>query len=82
MSTTTVSKPARTAGSNDHSNRSAGRSAGMTIVVTGLLVIVALYFIVPVYWVLVAASKTSEDLRVLVRPELRAMGEPDPGRHL
>ena len=62
MSTTTVSKPARTAGSNDHSNRSAGRSAGMTIVVTGLLVIVALYFIVPVYWVLVAASKTSEDL--------------------
>ena len=62
MSTTTVSMPARTAGSNDHSNRSAGRSAGMTIVVTGLLVIVALYFIVPVYWVLVAASKTSEDL--------------------
>ena len=64
--TTTTSKPAtraaRAAGTADHANRSAGRSAAMTIVVTGLLVIVALYFIVPVYWVFVAASKTTEDL--------------------
>ena len=64
--TTTASKPAtraaRAAGTADHANRSAGRSAAMTIVVTGLLVIVALYFIVPVYWVFVAASKTTEDL--------------------
>ena len=46
MSTTTTSKPAtraaRAAGTADHANRSAGRSAAMTIVVTGLLVIVAL----------------------------------------
>lgn len=66
MTTTTASKPAtraaRAAGTADHANRSAGRSAAMTIVVTGLLVIVALYFIVPVYWVFVAASKTNEDL--------------------
>ena len=66
MTTTTTSKSAtraaRAAGSADHANRSAGRSAAMTIVVTGLLVIVALYFIVPVYWVFVAASKTTEDL--------------------
>ena len=66
MTTTTASKPAtraaRAAGTADHANRSAGRSAAMTIVVTGLLVIVALYFIVPVYWVFVAASKTTEDL--------------------
>ena len=45
MTTTTASKPAtraaRAAGTADHANRSAGRSAAMTIVVTGLLVIVA-----------------------------------------
>lgn len=64
MTTTTASKSATRAaraGTADHANRSAGRSAAMTIVVTGLLVIVALYFIVPVYWVF-AASKTTEDL--------------------
>ncbi|MFT4136762.1 carbohydrate ABC transporter permease [Microbacterium sp.] len=43
-------------------DRSAGRSAGSTIIVTGLLTIVALYFLIPVYWVFVAATKTSEDL--------------------
>ncbi|WP_253905796.1 carbohydrate ABC transporter permease [Arthrobacter sp. H5] len=34
----------------------------MTILVTGILVVVALYFLVPVYWVIIAATKTSEDL--------------------
>ena len=33
-----------------------------TILVTALLVVVALYFLVPVYWVVVAATKTSGDL--------------------
>ncbi|GAA1174574.1 carbohydrate ABC transporter permease [Nesterenkonia xinjiangensis] len=40
-----------------------GRARGArTIIVTGLLTIVALYFLVPVYWVVVAASKTTDDL--------------------
>lgn len=43
-------------------DRSAGRSKASTIIVTGLLTIVALYFLIPVYWVFVAATKTSEDL--------------------
>jgi multiple sugar transport system permease protein len=33
-----------------------------TIIVTGILTIVALYFLVPVYWVVVAATKSTEDL--------------------
>jgi multiple sugar transport system permease protein len=33
-----------------------------TIIVTGVLVIVALYFLIPLYWVFVAASKSTEDL--------------------
>ncbi|MCW4459158.1 carbohydrate ABC transporter permease [Microbacterium sp. MPKO10] len=44
------------------SSRAAGRRRSSTIIVTAILVIVALYFIVPVYWVLVAATKTTEDL--------------------
>ncbi|GAA3063912.1 MULTISPECIES: carbohydrate ABC transporter permease [Actinomycetes] len=36
--------------------------AARTIIVTGVLTIVALYFLVPVYWVIVAASKTTDDL--------------------
>lgn len=43
-------------------DRSAGRSKASTIIVTGILTIVALYFIIPVYWVFVAATKTTEDL--------------------
>ncbi|MDH5152921.1 carbohydrate ABC transporter permease [Kocuria palustris] len=42
--------------------RRAGRGAASTIVVTGLLTVVALYFLVPVYWVVVAATKSTEDL--------------------
>ena len=38
------------------------RNTGWTIVVTALLTIVAIYFLVPVYWVVVAATKSSGDL--------------------
>lgn len=38
------------------------RPGSTTILVTGLLVVAALYFLVPVYWVVVAATKTSGDL--------------------
>lgn len=57
--TTAKAAPAKHPG---HANRSAGRSAGTTILVTAILTVVAVYFLAPVYWVLVAASKTSEDL--------------------
>lgn len=43
-------------------DRSAGRTPGMRILVTGILVVVAVYFLVPVYWVVVAATKTTQDL--------------------
>ena len=36
--------------------------AARSILVTGLLTVAAVYFLVPVYWVVVAATKTSEDL--------------------
>lgn len=60
--TARTSAKAKPAKAGSHANRSAGRSTGLTILVTGVLTIVAIYFIVPVYWVLVAASKNSEDL--------------------
>ncbi|MGK9146278.1 carbohydrate ABC transporter permease [Plantibacter flavus] len=37
-------------------------SRGMRILVTGILVVVAVYFLVPVYWVVLAATKSTEDL--------------------
>jgi multiple sugar transport system permease protein len=43
-------------------DRSAGQSRGLKILVTGILVVVAIYFLVPVYWVIVAATKSTEDL--------------------
>jgi len=39
-----------------------GASRSSTIVVTGILVVVAIYFLVPVYWVIVAATKSTKDL--------------------
>jgi multiple sugar transport system permease protein len=43
--------------------RGAGRPAlGWRIVVVGLLTVVALYFLLPVYWLVVAATKSSGDL--------------------
>ena len=37
-------------------DRSAGRRSGTRILVTAILVVVAVYFLVPVYWVVVAAT--------------------------
>ncbi|QHK20012.1 ABC transporter permease subunit [Pseudarthrobacter psychrotolerans] len=42
--------------------RSVRKGRSSTIIVTGLLLVVALYFLTPVYWVLVAATKSTEDL--------------------
>lgn len=39
-----------------------GRGASSKIIVTGILLVVTLYFLVPVYWVVVAATKTTGDL--------------------
>jgi multiple sugar transport system permease protein len=46
----------------DGRNRTAGTKPTTTIIVTAILVIVALYFLVPVYWVIVNATKSTEDL--------------------
>lgn len=40
----------------------AGRKKSTTILVTGALVVATLYFLVPVYWVVVASTKTTGDL--------------------
>ncbi|WP_223690748.1 carbohydrate ABC transporter permease [Leifsonia poae] len=42
--------------------RAVRRRPGVTIVVTGVLVVAAVYFLVPVYWVVVASTKTTTDL--------------------
>lgn len=42
--------------------RSAGRHPAATIITTSVLAIVAIYFLVPVYWVLVNATKSTDDL--------------------
>jgi multiple sugar transport system permease protein len=42
--------------------RSSGQGRSSTIIVTSLLVVVALYFLIPVYWVIVAAIKSTEHL--------------------
>ncbi|MWV58485.1 carbohydrate ABC transporter permease [Rathayibacter sp. VKM Ac-2754] len=55
----TADRPARPGRGPD---RSAGRNRASTIIVTAILVIVSVYFLVPVYWVVVAATKTTEDL--------------------
>lgn len=42
--------------------KGAGRKKGTTILVTGILVVATLYFLAPVYWVLVASTKSTSDL--------------------
>ena len=42
--------------------RDAGRKPTTTIIVTAILAIVAVYFLVPLYWVVVNATKSTEDL--------------------
>lgn len=44
------------------SAKSKRRARSSTIIVTGLLLVVALYFLAPVYWVLVASTKSTADL--------------------
>ncbi|MGC0249864.1 carbohydrate ABC transporter permease [Pseudactinotalea sp. Z1748] len=55
---------ARTARRQDRAKNKAkpGGTPQSRIIVTGLLVVAALYFLVPVYWVVVAATKSTEDL--------------------
>jgi multiple sugar transport system permease protein len=43
-------------------SRDAGRKPTTTIIVTAILAIVAVYFLVPVYWVVINATKSTEDL--------------------
>lgn len=43
-------------------SRDAGRKPTTTIIVTAALAIVAVYFLVPVYWVVINATKSTEDL--------------------
>ncbi|WP_152351365.1 carbohydrate ABC transporter permease [Brachybacterium subflavum] len=50
------------AGKGGQDSRTAGTKPTTTIIVTAILVIVALYFLVPVYWVIVNATKSTEDL--------------------
>ena len=50
-------RPARPA-----KRRATGQRRSSTIIVTGILTIVAMYFLVPLYWVVVAATKSTEDL--------------------
>ena len=42
--------------------RGAGRKPTTTILVTAILALVAIYFLVPVYWVVINATKSTEDL--------------------
>ncbi|MFE4198280.1 carbohydrate ABC transporter permease [Paenarthrobacter sp. NPDC056912] len=60
--TSTSNITSRTSKPPARANRSAGRRRRSTIIVTGLLVVVALYFLIPVYWVLVASTKSTADL--------------------
>ena len=53
------SPPRKTKHSTD---RMAGKRRSSTIIVTAILAVVALYFLVPVYWVFVASTKSTEDL--------------------
>ncbi|PTT68295.1 carbohydrate ABC transporter permease [Arthrobacter sp. HMWF013] len=48
--------------SSSRPGRSTATSRPSVIIVTSLLVVVALYFLIPVYWVVVAATKSTEDL--------------------
>jgi multiple sugar transport system permease protein len=55
-------RPERTDAAERPAGRGPGRRPATTILVTGILVVVAVYFLVPVYWVVVAATKTTDDL--------------------
>ncbi len=56
------SRPAPSPATMPSSARSKRRARSSTIIVTGLLLVVAMYFLAPVYWVLVASTKSTSDL--------------------
>ena len=60
-SITTATSSKRAQRLSDQQGRPGG-SRGMRVLVTGILVVVAVYFLVPVYWVVIAATKSTEDL--------------------
>ena len=60
-SITTATSSKRAQRLSDRQGRPGG-SRGMRVLVTGILVVVAVYFLVPVYWVVIAATKSTEDL--------------------
>ncbi|WIB33366.1 carbohydrate ABC transporter permease [Curtobacterium sp. MCSS17_005] len=57
--TAKTSVPVDTTSISAHQRRKLDRSPRSQIVVTGILVIAALYFLVPLYWVIIAATKTT-----------------------
>lgn len=59
--TTVRRAPARGA-KKGHETRTAGTKPTTTIIVTAVLVIVAIYFLLPVYWVIVNATKSTDAL--------------------
>ena len=54
-----AAEPVDTTAITAHQRRKLDRSGKSQIVVTGILVIVAIYFLVPLYWVVIAATKTT-----------------------
>jgi multiple sugar transport system permease protein len=60
--TATPTSSSVSAAGTPRAGRSAGKGRPSTIIVTSLLVVVALYFLIPVYWVVVAATKSTEEL--------------------
>jgi multiple sugar transport system permease protein len=56
------SRPATSPAGELSPRKTKRRARSSTIIVTGLLLVMALYFLAPVYWVLVASTKSTADL--------------------
>lgn len=54
-----AAEPVDTTSITAHQRRKLDRTGKSQIVVTGILVVVAIYFLVPLYWVVIAATKTT-----------------------
>ncbi|ALO66061.1 MULTISPECIES: carbohydrate ABC transporter permease [Arthrobacter] len=54
--------PLKSVSKTNTRTKAPGRNKGTTILVTGILVVAALYFLAPVYWVVVASTKSTADL--------------------
>jgi multiple sugar transport system permease protein len=59
MTAATETRPTTTSIPTHEGRKKLDRTPTSQIVVTGILVIVALYFLVPLYWVVIAATKTT-----------------------